>query len=57
VSLSHTISLKQILTLFSSKWLKLRRTNKLKEVKHPSNEFDFIAGMFKGLLAEGTKKQ
>ena len=30
--------------------------NALKEVKHLSKEFGFTAGMFRGSLAEGRKK-
>ena len=33
------------------------RANALKEVKHPCKEFGFTAGMLKGSLAEGRKKQ
>jgi hypothetical protein len=36
---------------------KSERTNSLKEVKRLCKEFGFTAGMLKGALAEGRKKQ
>ena len=36
---------------------KIEHVNALKEVKRRFKEFDFIAGMQKGSLAEGRKKQ
>ena len=36
---------------------KNERANALKEVKHLCKEFGFAAGMLKGALAEGLKKQ
>ena len=36
---------------------KNERTNALKEVKRLCKEFGFTAGMLKGALAEGGKKQ
>ena len=36
---------------------KNERSNALKEVKRLCKEFCFSAGMFKGSLAEGRKKQ
>jgi len=36
---------------------KSERTNALKEVKRLCKEFGFTAGMLKGALAEGRKKQ
>ena len=36
---------------------KNERTTALKEVKRLSKEFGFTAGMLKGALAEGRKKQ
>ena len=36
---------------------KNERTNALKEVKRLCKEFDFTAGMLKGSLTEGRKKQ
>ena len=36
---------------------KNERANALKELKRLCKEFDFTAGIFKGSLAEGRKKQ
>ncbi len=36
---------------------KNKRDNALKEVKHLCKDFGFTAGMLKGSLAEGRKKQ
>ena len=36
---------------------KNERTNALKEVKRLCNEFGFTAGMLKGSLAEGRKRE
>jgi len=36
---------------------KKERANALKEVKRICKEFGFTAGMLKGVLAEGQKKQ
>ena len=36
---------------------KNERSNALKEVKPPCKEFGFTAGMLKGALVEGRKKQ
>ena len=36
---------------------KKERTNALKEVKRLCKEFEFTAGMLKGVLSEGRKKK
>tara|TARA_B110000503_G_C6907672_1_gene313343 strand:+ start:74 stop:199 length:126 start_codon:yes stop_codon:yes gene_type:complete len=38
-------------------WKKNERTDVLKKVKDLCKEFDFTAGMLKGSLANGRKKQ